>query len=515
MIDIKLVLVKAITLLFLEGQLEGNTERSYELCNNIISHIKLPETYNMPELGKDPVVHLRETLQTMTKAPEDHQFGKAELLQRLRVNVSEHSGLYDSLVTGFNITMSGDQQIIKDNIYSYRSVLRQFNNTTKMKDVIKNAYTQTWFKADEVDWKHCAADLIEQLMPFTAWDNTVTSKHPSIVNDVTFTDKEAVKNIFQKSVAELDTRGIIHFGHQGLNRMFGDSDGARRGEMIVIQALQHNFKSGLCLEMFKGAALYNTPQMKDEAKKPMLMRISFENSLENDFALLYRSLVENETGVYVDPRYIDPVAASIYVIDRLQATGYTINMCHIDPSEYTFRDLFDRIEQYEAMGYEIHMLNLDYLAMMSKKGCATGPAGVEFRDLYRRVRNFCLKRGITVITPHQLSTEAKMLTRAGMENFVQEVANKGYYDSCRTIDQEVDMEIVIHIVKINGEAYLTMQRGKHRKPMPTPEEFLYVVYKFEKVGTIPDDYGRQDMSRKSVGGKAAFQGGEPAWFHGM
>jgi hypothetical protein len=192
--------------------------------------------------------------------------------------------------------------------------------------------------------------------------------------------------------------------------MFGTNGGARRGEMMVIGALQHNFKSGTALEMFKSAALYNRPYMRDPNKKPMLMRISFENPIEMDIINLYKSLAENETGIYIEPKEIDIDHATRYVIERLQVNGYHLSMCHIDPSDYTYHDLFDRIEKFEAEGYEIHMLNVDYLAMMSKKGCAAGPAGVEIRDLYRRVRNFIAKKGIFFVTPHQLSPDAK---RAG------------------------------------------------------------------------------------------------------
>lgn len=110
------------------------------------------------------------------------------------------------------------------------------------------------------------------------------------------------------------------------------------------------------------------------------------------------------------------------------------------------------------------------------------------------------KRKILFITPHQLSTEAKMLKRQGVENFVQEIANKGYYDSCKTIDQEVDLEVYIDIVKINGRSYLTIQRGKHRKVGITPEADLFTVYRFEDVASIPDDIDGRDMSRKHAGG---------------
>lgn len=105
------------------------------------------------------------------------------------------------------------------------------------------------------------------------------------------------------------------------------------------------------------------------------------------------------------------------------------------------------------------------------------------------------------MTPHQLSTGAKQLVREGhTSDFVKEIANKGYYAGSGQIDQEVDLEIYIHIVKFNGYSWLTVQRGKHRIPGITKAEDLFCVMKFEDVGTIPDDINGPDRSTRKVGG---------------
>lgn len=510
--DTKLLLVKIITLLFLESKHPDKTNPSTALITAILTHIKLPENYTTNDFGKDPLISLRETARWMLTNGVEATYDKKELLQRLRVNVNGDNGLYEAFHSP--LMTEYEEDALKNVILTYRRALNEFINQAKVKDILKTAYTNTWFHGHNVDWKNFVKELAESLEPF-ANISDLAAAHPSIVSDIMFNNQNDVKNVFQRSAVELNSNGIIRFGWQGLNRMFGASGGARRGEFIVIGALQHNFKSGTSLEMFKSAAIYNTPQLRDPNKKPLLMRISFENPIEKDVVDLYRSLLENEYGVYCDPTTIDSDEATRYVIDKLQSTGFHINMCHIDPSEFTYRDLFERIEKFEADGYEVVMLNLDYLPMMSKKGCAQGPAGVEIRDLYRRVRNFTSKRGIITITPHQLSTEAKQLTRIGIDNFVQEIANKGYYDGCRTIDQEVDMEIYQHIVKVNGESYLTFQRGKHRKTGITPERDLYTVYKFHDVGSIPDDVEGVDCSRRVVGGKTLNEGGGDAWYTGI
>jgi hypothetical protein len=127
---------------------------------------------------------------------------------------------------------------------------------------------------------------------------------------------------------------------------------------------------------------------------------------------------------------------------------------------------------------------------------------------------FILTRGILFMTPHQLSTEAKGLLRSGVapEDFVKEIANKGYWDSCKTIDQEVDLEIYFHKVVRDGVSYLTVQRGKHRKPTITPEQYMYFVLQFYPVGGLRDDVLGENTALRRVGGKRVTEGEDQAWY---
>ena len=509
--DHRLLLIKSITLLYRESQQPNLSENSASIVRDIISLIK-PADGLLGDFGKDAITSLRETAKWMANNPSGYQYDKSELLQRIRVNVGNEENLFQAFQE--NVQYDLGEEECKRVCQTYKEALRMFLNQARVKEILKTHSSRVNFHEDTVDWRHFVRDVVAQLQPYENMEAN-DAQHASVVDDVNFEDLEDVDKVFQRSIDELDSNGIIRFGWQGLNRMFGSQGGARRGEMIVVGALQHNFKSGSTLEMFKSAALYNRPYMRDPQKKPLLMRMSFENPISMDITYLYKSLVENETGLPVDIRTVSPREASSYVAERLQANGYKINLCHVDPSEYTYHDLFDRIIKLEADGYEVQLLELDYLSMMSKKGCIQGTAGEDIRDLFRRVRNFTAKKGITCITPHQLSSEAKSLIRMGTENFVQEIANKGYYDGCRRIDQEVDMEIYIHIVKVNDESYLTMQRGKHRKISITNPKDLYCVYKFENVGGIKDDINGRDASRRTVGGATSADGGGAAWFSGV
>lgn len=508
--DSKLLLVKAITLLYRETQIGNPDTSSIPLVKELIGTIKTADGLMSSDFGKDVITSLRETVRWMIENGVKYTYDREELLQRLRMNVNGDDNIYTALKQGIVKDHSDEEILIV--IKSYRATLLDHRNRLGVKDILRQYNTRLAFQEETVDWKNIVSDLREILQPFEqALRGEAEALHPAMVSAIDFSDLESLKQVMSEAVSELDERGIMRLGWQGFCRMFGHNYGMRRGEFILVGALQHNFKSDWTLNTMRQVAIFNKPYLKDPTKKPALLRISFENSASHDIASWYKEFYENQTKTPIDMRDINPVEAAEVVFERMQVNGYHILYRHIDPTEFTFRDMFDMLDQLQNEGYEIHAIWCDYLNMMCKRGCNTGPAGFEVRDLFRRVRNYTMKRGITFITPHQLSTEAKSLTRMGVEDFVKTIANKGYWDSCRTIDQEVDMEIYLHIEKVNGESYLTAQVGKHRKITRTPLVDQYTVYKFEPWG-ICDDVGGPDMSRRSVGGSTSHEGGAPAWF---
>lgn len=186
----------------------------------------------------------------------------------------------------------------------------------------------------------------------------------------------------------------------------------------------------------------------------------------------------------------------------LSVCGYHVKFIRADSSLLNFRAFYDIIDTYEKRGYEIHAVALDYIGLMPREGCIGNNGSDTMRDLYRKIRNHCHPRSITFITAHQLSSEAKQLLRGGTSNFVKEIAGKSYWDGCKSLDQEVDLEIIQHIERPgDGHSYLTFQRGKHRKPGETPQAHQYCVYKFEEFGAIPDDIKGDCKALNKVGGQ--------------
>lgn len=511
--DFRLLLVKAITLLCLENQIPNYTAPSTDLALTVAEKCKPTEAL-VVDFGVDSTTALRETVYWQCKA---ESYDKPTLLQRLKLKLSHESYLYEAVEKGVedsNIERESDatQQLIR-RASNLRSDIKIALNKIEIVDKLNQAVFN--YASREVD-DPTANDLLYNLQSeidrLTVRPNEIVK---GLVNSYNLTDAESVKGALSTAKEMLSTEGVIKFGWQGFNNLFGVNQGMRRGEFVVIGALQHKFKSGTLLSMIEQAALFNKPFMRDPSKKPLLYHMSFENDAPSDVLWIYKNLKEIETGLPIEIESMeneeDIRMASEYVQEKLSVNGYEVILERFNPSDFTYRDIFDRIEYWEMQGYEIHLCTLDYLNMISKKGCTYGAQGQEIRDLFRRVRNFFAPKGIAGATGHQLSTEAKNLERTGVEMLVNEIAELGYWDSCKTIDNEVDMEIYQHLVKLGDRTFITFRRGKHRGVNTTSEKDKFCIYEMFKVGTIPFDVNRPAMFSRRLGGGMGEQADQRAW----
>ena len=507
--DPRLLLVTAITLLYKENQLRDPSCNSAELIRDVTTSIKLPETAVDFDRSREIIQGLRATLLWMCDNHNNIPYDRSTFLQRIRINASDDEPLYCAVEQGTEAPASIEE--LKQQCLNIKNELYQFLRQMRIRETVKKHSNRIFFKPEEIDWNNIVHEIIEELEPLQNFgDKTVVQ---GMVEEVDLFDTDAVGRILTQSNEAYNGNTVFKTGFQAINRMFGEVGGLRRGDCFLINALQHNFKSGLCKLFFKHCALYNTPVMLDPTKKPLLVHISAEDELRDNIRWMYINLRENETGQECDSKNIDIEFAQQYIIEKLSATGFHVKFFRMNPSETTFRSIQDLCLQLESEGYEIHGFCLDYLNMINKSGCIAGAQGQDTRDLFRRMRNFFSVRKTLFITPHQLSTDAKMLVRQGMtDKFVQDIAGKGYYDSCRTIDQEIDLEIYIHIVVKNGKSYLTIQRGKHRGlSKETPHAHLYTVLPFDPIGSIPDDIYGRDRSVKAPGA-GADGGDDSVWW---
>lgn len=64
--------------------------------------------------------------------------------------------------------------------------------------------------------------------------------------------------------------------------------------------------------------------------------------------------------------------ATKYVMEYFAARGYHFVINQFAAGDFDYSQLFGLIESYEELGYEIHMVTLDYVGKMSTRGCTVG-----------------------------------------------------------------------------------------------------------------------------------------------
>jgi len=508
--DAKLLLVKAVTLLFRESQIADYGSGSDDLVRETLNSIKLPESVIETDHGREVLTGLRATVLWLIDRKAERSVDKEALLQRIRVNVGDETWLFDAIEQG--IRDIDDQEKIRDEALSHRRDLIHYHRNNAVTNLVRSASSTLMFNAGSIDWRTYVQDLMDKLEPYRS-DATAVIEQDD--NDLTFDDITKIAGAVERAKEENQTDGVMVVGYQGFMRMLGHHKGLRRGDMSLVGALQHKFKSGWCNAVFATACMFNTPYLKDKTKKPMMMLISTEDKVSDKLLWMFKFIKENLEGVKVDSTQYTSAEIAEYTIGKLTQMGYEINMVRVNPSDFSYASLQDRINRFEAMGYEIHLLVIDYLAMFNKTGCTHGATGAEIKDLIRRVRNLGSAKGIHIMTPHQLSSDAKQKLRDGISesDFVKEVANLGYWDGCKGIDQEVDLEYYIHIVKVDGRSYLTFQRGKHRGLIDqTDDRDMYFALPFQKVGTLLWDFNGKDTTLRKPGGGAIGTSEEMPWF---
>lgn len=383
--DHTLILIRCITLLLRESQMAINYNNSSGLVKEVLETITLPEQRaSVSDPEKETLIGLKHIASTMLAGAQDQKYVTADLLQKTRMYESSGGSLYDTLKEGIEGELSQDD--LATICLSIRRDLGNYLRDLKAKGIIAKANQMVKYNPEKIeDLNVFILKMINELEPYST---VVKERDPAVVSTVSINDLVGAASMFDEAKELNDDRGILKTGWQGLNRML--EGGFRRGYECVIGALQHNYKTGFTMQLFTQVARYNKPYMVDETRKPLLLRISFEDPLSLNLPFIYRNLWELK---YSEPAPFDNVSGAEmakFIEDELSVQGYECMFMHVNPSLWTYRDVQNKIIELESQGYEIHLLMLDYLAMLPTTGCLEGgPMGSAMRDMYRRMRNFC------------------------------------------------------------------------------------------------------------------------------
>ncbi len=495
--DTRTILAKIITLIY-KSRLLDSTDYD-NLIKTVLDTIKVdsPE-FNF--LGNNNMKNFKDTC--LSLLTEKEAIPKEVLIPQLSILLENDQKLLS--VIKDSIEPDHDESSNKRIVTNLVKTLNNYYREQLAINILSKVSYDLKFNRNKIgNFSEYLQNTITQLEPLST---SITSfKDPAVVSEVDFESHSSVETIFQEVKNINNSNGIYKFGWKGINRLL--QGGIRLGETIGLEALQHKGKTITSLSLFMHIALFNKPIMTKEdietKKKPLLLRISFEDSLTSNLQFCYEYLKATD-GTPVTKKDLETLSSNemaAYAIPKLTSNGFHIKMIRVDPSQWSYTNIFNKIIELEAQGYKLHVLMVDYLLMMPTTGCIQGALGSDKRDLVRRVRNFCSSRNIAFITPFQLSSEANQLLRNGIPDhqLVNEISEKNYTDGCKTLGMELDCEIYLHSFTHKRKKYTVFRRGKHRGLPDIPIEDKYCIYKFAalNIPILPDIYG-DDMSLQKL-----------------
>jgi len=298
-------------------------------------------------------------------------------------------------------------------------------------------------------------------------------KNEYSVDSIDFSDIESVKKAASKAKDLISGGSVLNTGWEEFNdSVFG---GLRRGEFHLFNALPNNYKSSMIKTLFLQIMRCNVPKLDDPTKTPLMLFISLEEEINNIMFFFYSYLKLVIENVSVDPKKlkdINIVEIAEFVYNEFRKYGYEVRVERVKPDLYDIYAFNKMIDDYKDQGFEIITLGIDYPKKMSREGCRNnGPMGTDLLDLFSRMRNRVSMENILTLAPHQLNPRTKHFLQNGMEDeeFTKFVANKGMYADSSQLDQELDGDFYLHLIKKEDKTYLSVTRGKHRLPLAIPE----------------------------------------------
>lgn len=493
--DNKLLLAKSITLLYQESKLQDKTENSADLIRTVLENVQVSEVGVGLSTTREVILALKTTILEMCDNPLDHEYDKLELLQRIRINTGDDTKLHEAIELGLDDSLT-IEQANKTIINIQKSIHNHFREQQIAVILNKASYSFKFEREKIKDVNVFLSDLQTQLEPLQM-NNTY--KDPAVLSHVDIGDDGSMRKMFKDVIDINEGSNKYQTGWQDVNTMLGG--GIMPGSCTVINALGHNFKTGFSLSVFSDIALYNKPLTQDINKKPLLLHISFEDDVESNIQFIFQRLKFQETYEYVDISQYTDEEMSTYVKTRLSVNGFHVHFLKVDPHQWTYKSICNKVIELSALSFNVEVLMVDYLFKVPTVGCTTtGPMGSDVCDIFSRMRSFCSGKRIAFITPHQLSTESLNLLRNGLApaDFVKEVNGKNYYQGTKALYNVIDAELYVHVVKHNKEAYLAVQRGKLRTRIIIGEEDKYRLYKFPGKMPIPADINTENAGIKKL-----------------
>jgi len=473
-------LLKIIAILYYNNKSGEHNDNLTEEINEYLKNVKVDPRCMMGLDGTSNVAEsLRYTAEWMLNVT-DARFDKELIISRLITNLQGNTDYIDSANILLNESLTEEES--KKKVINLMLEIRFDKKKNELKTMIAKYNAIVNFNTDYWELKNIVVELMTKLEEIQAVGK---DEVPGLVGEVDFTQVDFIEKALTKGVELNDVEGMLNTGNQYLNYTSGG--GLKRGYLINFGALTHHYKTGLLIDMSINIPKYNNPWMWNSIKKPLILRISFETTIDQDIITIYKKLYECEFKKKYEATEINIDEASNFLKEYFQQNGYTFRILNYNPNEFCIYDLFNVLNKYINAGYEIHAVICDYLELITDNTFAERK-DTKITKTYEMVRNYCYPKGITFITGAQLDTKAQEKFNFNKITYLNEIVDGGYYRDCKSLHHKLDLEYLLCVVKhSNGNSYLGMAMGKNRGiGIISPSE-KKAYYQFQEIGGIVPD----------------------------
>lgn len=490
-----------------------------KLVEDALDTIKIPVAMVGVTDEANVIERLKELIYWLMRYDPEKVIEIDHIVTKLKVISVNFKGHYDLIIGELEKIPEKSQKKIKQDCQHYYYAIKDYIDDLKFSKTLRQLSFE--YHSDNrvhTDKRGFLDRLVNELDPYTAPRNSGGLNIPGIHTAITLDNREGVAQLIETAQQISSNDGLMTTDIQGWNELMGG--GVRRGEIIDLDALTGRGKSDTVRRMLRGIMRSNKPYMLDPARTPAMVIVTLEDTPDEILNKMYCDIIEEETGESVDVTQVDKYAIADFLQEYLGINGYKLRIYHGSKHEFSY-DGFQRIvENLEAEGFEVHMLALDYLQLMRFDDQPGGNPAVQLKTLFGRIGDCTKKRKISLITCNQFDSKAKELVRNTME-FAKEAVGKNYQENCKSLTNEVDMELAAHVVTASesedGFAYHQLARGKHRAGKKTPPSVRYAVYKMHStsdgkpIGFIKGDLNGASQVRNRTAGSLRSQGGGDIW----
>lgn len=492
-----LILVKGIIAKFLNRTLAQPMSHVGAIIEESVD-LGVPKNFTLlGDAGEGEIITaMHQTLSWLDEVDSKTVIKREDILSTVKMNVGFESQYVDAVLDAIPSDIDQkDEDERKRIIGVVLSELKFYIKKKKMLKRLKDAQRDLTTENSSDGANSIVNILTEELKSETT---DLDGKPAGFVGEFNSEDEKSVEDVFESTKSMNTDEGTLRLPLKALGRGIGNI-WFRRGDMVCVKARSNNYKSGGLLDITKWLPAYNKPLLKDENKKPLILRISFENTPEQDALTLYKSIMEHKLKKKIHPASIDPSKAAKEMVKYFSQNGYRVAIVCFDPNKFDVWKLIEVINYYESSGYELHAVVCDYLEVIAKATRNQRP-DTAITSAFEIVRNNCMPKRITFFTAHQLNTASgEVLNEVGSAAFPRKVAQSGglYDHNCRSLIQKLDIEIVLHIHLQGEEKYLGWGIGKLRE-REACEKHKYFWYKFQKYGGIVPEEGDDDLAIYSL-----------------